>query len=247
MKLFAIDIGNTSTSCALFANNAIVVKKIIKKNDLASIINWIKKNDKNGLIVLSSVDPIQTKFLIEKIKNNQIDLHVISHENCGLKMDVEYSSEVGVDRICNSYAAKEIYKGPCVIIDFGTATTYDVVDSNQTFIGGAIAPGIEVSSENLISKAALLNKLNYENPKKAIGKNTIKNLQSGIMFGAVDSIHGMIRRIKNEMIINKKIKIILTGGFCHTISPLINFDHEVNLELTLHGINLIYKNEIKIK
>ena len=247
MNIFAIDIGNTSTTCGLFYNNKLLSKSIFKKNDSQSMLSYIIANDFRALVVISSVDPSQTEKLVKLLEKNNFKSKIISHKNCGLLMDVESTKEVGVDRICNSYAAKKLYKSPCLVIDFGTATTYDVINKNNIFIGGAIAPGIEVSSENLISKAALLNKVTYEIPKHAIGKNTLTNLQSGIVLGAIDSIHGMIKRIQKEIIENENLKIILTGGFSQIISPVIKFNHEINLDLTLMGINLIYFNEIKTK
>ncbi|OUW63596.1 MAG: hypothetical protein CBD58_00070 [bacterium TMED198] len=247
MNMFAIDIGNTSTTCGLFYDNKLLSKSVFKKNDPFSVLSYMRANKSGALAVISSVDPSQTERLVKLLKKNSFKSKVISHNNCGLLMDVESTKEVGIDRVCNSYAAKELYKLPCLVIDFGTATTYDVINKDKIFIGGAIAPGIEVSSENLISKAALLNKVTYEIPKHVIGKNTLTNLQSGIVLGAVDSIDGMVKRIKKEIIENENLKIILTGGFSRIISPIIKFNHEINLDLTLMGINLIYLNENKTK
>lgn len=247
MKIFAVDIGNTSTSCGLLYNNKILTRSLFNKNEVSSLLSFIKLEENEAVVVISSVDPNQTALLKEELKSTNFKEYLISHSNCGLLMDVDYPDEVGADRICNSYAAKELYKVPCLVIDFGTATTYDVIDKDQRFIGGAIAPGIEVSSENLISRAALLDEVNYKIPKHAIGKNTLTNLQSGIVLGAVDAVHGMIQRIKNEVDNNEELKIVLTGGFSRIISPMINIKHEINLDLTLVGINLIYLNEIKSK
>jgi len=247
MKLFAVDIGNTSISCGLFYNNKIVNRALFNKNDVSSLLSFIREERKEVVVVISSVDPNQTLQLKNQLKATKFKSYIINHNNCGLLMDVDSANEVGVDRICNSYAAIELYKLPCLVIDFGTATTYDVVNKNKTFIGGSIAPGIEVSSENLISRAALLDKVTYEIPKYAIGKNTLTNLQSGIVLGAVDSVNGMVQRIKNEVEKDEELIIVLTGGFSHIISPVIDFKHDINLELTLIGINLIYLNEIQSK
>ena len=123
----------------------------------------------------------------------------MNHNNCKINLTVDQPSEVGPDRICNAVGAQKKYGTPCVIIDFGSATTYDIINDKGSFIGGAISPGIDVSANYLIKKAALLNEAVFKFPKNVIGKNTNTNLQSGIMYGGLDSVQGMIKRIMDEM------------------------------------------------
>ena len=153
----------------------------------------------------------------------------------GINLNVKIPSEVGNDRICNVVAAKEIYGIPSIVIDFGTATTYDIIDKNGNFIGGAISPGIETSAKYLIEKAALLDKTKFNFPEQVIGKTTTTNIQSGIMFGAIDQITGMIDRIKKETQ-NDNYSIILTGGFGKLLSPKLTIKHILDEHLTLKGL-----------
>ena len=155
-------------------------------------------------------------------------------------MNVPAPETVGADRICNIAASLKLYKNPVIIVDFGTATTYDVVNKNGYFIGGAIAPGIKTSAQYLISKAALLNDTDLKFPKKIIGKDTKENIQSGIMYGAIDQVEGMIKRINNETKINNHI--ILTGGFSKLLSPKLKINHTLDIDLTLKGMIFIYES-----
>ena len=168
------------------------------------------------------------------------DLFLVSHLNSNIKLDVDRPEDVGNDRICNIKAAltKKLY--PSIIVDFGSATTYDVIDDRGHFIGGVIAPGIDISAEHLFNKAEQLEKVPLTLPHSVIGKNTITNLQSGIMYGGIDAINGMLYRIKKEM--NHAIKhIILTGGFSTILSDHITHPHSIEPSLTLKGIKLIWE------
>lgn len=189
-------------------------------------------------IAISSVVPKQTKYYCEILnKIYDISPFIISHKNANVKLKVDDENEVGNDRICNIKAAIELTKKNCLVIDFGTATTYDVINNNQEFIGGAIAPGIDVSANYLIKKAALLKKTTYKFPSKIIGKNTNTNIQSGVMFGAINSIEGMIMMIQKEL--ESELFIILTGGFSKLISSKLSYKHILKPHLTMDGIRLI--------
>ena len=157
-----------------------------------------------------------------------------------LLLQVPEPETIGVDRLCNIFAVKKDYNIPSIIVDFGTATTFDVINSEGIFIGGAIAAGIEISSEYLINKAALLSETNLVFPNNVIGIDTATNIQSGIMFGSVGQVEGMIHRIQEETEIN--YSIFLTGGFSKLISPKLKFNHVVDIDLTLKGIIYIYEH-----
>ena len=155
---------------------------------VASDENFINQLTKYNLgnfdyIILCSVVPNLTKLLINYCKNHSINIYEINYKNSHLNLHVDNPSEVGNDRICNAIAAKKLNFNPSIIIDFGTATTYDVINNDGDFIGGAIAPGIDVSADYLINKTALLKDTIYKFPQKVIGKNTISNIQSGVMYG----------------------------------------------------------------
>ena len=254
MKL-AIDIGNTSITCGLFKYNKIIKKKNF--NTLAPPMNicYIDflhslKNKNLTKIIISSVDSQLTKAFIENLEyelkyfffTSKIKILLINHKNSNLKLKVKKPSTVGADRLCNIKAAIKLYKSPLIIVDFGTATTFDVINNKEEFLGGAIAPGVETSAEYLIRNAALLSNTNLEFPNNVVGVNTKENIQSGIMYGAVDQVTGMIHRIQKE---KKQIyNVILTGGLAKIISPYLSIKHILDSDLTLKG--MIYIDALNI-
>ena len=236
----AIDIGNTNVVCGVYDED-----KWIYTLRISSDLNYFEKlfalkkfNLKN--VAISSVVPKLTILYKETILNLfNIESYIINYKNSGLLLEIESPKDVGVDRICNSVAAKKLYGLPAIIGDIGSATNYDVVDRKGKFIGGAISPGIETAALNLIQKAALLKEATFEVPSKVIGKNTKTNLQSGIMYGAIDVIDSMFNRINKEAgWINSNN--IITGGFGGLISPHLNTKHIYNSNLTLEGIRFIF-------
>jgi type III pantothenate kinase len=236
MKL-AVDIGNTSITCGIFKNQNIIKNlhfKTIEELIAETNVSQFKK------IIISSVVPQLTKDIQKQI--NEIftgDLIFINHQNYSLKLNVPNPQSIGNDRLCNIFATVSIYKTPSIIIDFGTATTYDVINKNNEFIGGAIGSGVETSANYLINKAALLSKTDLQFPKNAIGINTKENIQSGIMFGAIDQVEGMVKRIQNERADN--YQVIITGGLSKRLSPNLSIEHTLDMDLTLKGI--IYIDE----
>ena len=239
MKL-VIDIGNTSATVGLFDNHNLLKKSHFNStNDFIEFLNAIKSYNINQSII-SSVVPELTKQYSEILT----DLYssspfIINYKHTHLLTQVNEPETIGIDRLCNIVAVKNDYSYPAIIIDFGTATTYDVINNKGEFLGGAIATGIELSAKYLIDNAALLNKTNLVFPETAIGIDTTTNIQSGIMFGAIDQVEGMILRIKKET--NKDYQIILTGGFSKLISPKLKMPHTIDIDLTLKGIIYIYE------
>ena len=158
-------------------------------------------------------------------------------------MELYTPGEVGNDRLCNITASNAIYGHPAIIIDFGTATTYDIINKHGDFIGGAIAPGIDISADYLINKAALLKETVYTFPDSIIGNDTESNIQSGVMYGGLFSVEGMINEIKSQTNFSD-YKIIITGGFGKIISPQLSVDYIYSESLTINGMLTIY-NSIK--
>ena len=240
MSKLCIDIGNTSiTYCYVADNKPSVINRFSTSNNL---LDWFNKLTLNNIstAVISSVVPELSKQINELFKTRDIDVFEVSYMNSSLNLNVDTPSDVGNDRICNIAAAMDIYGAPSIVIDFGTATTYDIIDETGSFIGGAIAPGIDVSANNLISKAALLKDVAYKFPNSIIGKDTISNIQSGVMLGGLYSVEGMIRHIKEEMQ-SPGCNIILTGGFGSLISSALTVEHIYNEHLTIYGMLSIFK------
>jgi len=162
-----------------------------------------------------------------------------------IRIDYDPPRAVGADRICNAVAGFQIYGGPLIIVDFGTATTFDVVAENGDYLGGCIMPGLETSTAELFKRAARLYKVDMKFPCAVIGKNTEKSLQAGIMFGVVEAVDGLVRRIREEL--GAECKVIATGG----LSPLIVEQSRTIAEtapfLVLKGLNIIYGQMKKFK
>ena len=156
----------------------------------------------------------------------------------GVRILYENPKEVGADRIVNALAGYRLYGGRLIVVDFGTATTFDAISAEGDYLGGAIAPGIGISSEALFKFAAKLPHVELVRPKTAIGKNTINSMQSGILFGYVGLVDGIVGRFVQEM---GKAKVIATGGLAEAIAKETSTIEIVNQHLTLEGLRLIYE------
>ena len=234
MKL-AIDIGNTQIKFGVFNNHKLL--KSLHFNDSSNISKKLEsfKEFNPSIIIISSVVPLLTsKYIKEVSKTFKANVFIINYMNCNINLNVPCPETVGTDRICNIAAALKFYSLPAIVIDFGTATTYDAINKIGDFIGGVIAPGVKTSADYLINKAALLSPTDLSFPSNVIGKNTKENIQSGIMYGALDQIEGMIKRINKETEIENNI--ILTGGFSQLLSPKLSINHTLDIDLTLKGM-----------
>ncbi len=256
--LLAIDVGNTSISFGIFDK-----KELIKQFNLTSdkkrsadeygtIINSIltqkgiaKENIKAA--VMGSVVPNLTDILKEAVKNylGLEVLKVTSKINTGIKYLLENPKELGADRIANARAAIELFPSKtCIVVDFGTATNFDVVSKNKEFLGGAITAGINISALALNNFTSLLPKIRVEKPPFAIGKNTVDCILSGLIIGHAKMIDGMINEIEKEL--GEKAIIIATGGYNDIVKNSMNrnFDY-IKPNLTLEGLRLIYESATK--
>ncbi|MBC8403335.1 MAG: type III pantothenate kinase [Candidatus Marinimicrobia bacterium] len=252
--ILAIDIGNTNTVLGLFANSQLIESWRLQTEESRTIDeSWAifrqlvdgSKVDLTALsgVVIGSVVPKLT-FVLRKMSINYLNiepLEVNGSLKLGIELRVDAPREVGSDRIANSFACGYLYGMPSIVIDFGTATTYDVIDEKGNFIGGAIAPGIEISANYLLEKAALLHRIDFTVPANSIGTNTQTNLTSGILFGAADMVDGMIKRIKKEKGWGA-IPVVVTGGLGKVIAGISQSITHFDENLTLKGLYHIYKD-----
>ena len=155
----------------------------------------------------------------------------------GMPILYDNPKEVGADRIANSVAAFDLYGGPTIVVDFGTGTNFDIISANGEFIGGAIAPGIEISMDALFGRAAALRAVELIEPRNVIGKNTVESLQSGILYGFASLIDGMVRRFQKEL---DECTVVATGGLAHIVAPVSETIQREEPFLTLHGLRLVY-------
>ena len=155
----------------------------------------------------------------------------------GMPILYDNPKEVGADRIANAVAAYDLYSGPTVVVDFGTGNNFDVISENGEFLGGAIAPGIEISLEALFGRAAALGAIELVEPRNVIGKSTVESLQSGAVYGFTAQIDGMVDRFRSEL---GSCTVVATGGLAHLIAPISETIEYVEPFLTLHGLRLVY-------
>lgn len=249
--LFAVDIGNTNIASGIF-NNELLVSKVstetCRKKDvkyhLRKINNFlieskIKKKEITGFII-SSVVPDMTK-LFRKLSKEYfgiIPLVVDYRTKTGLKITYAEPSQVGSDRIVNAVAAYHLYGAPAIVVDFGTATTFDLVSKKREYLGGIICPGIEMSLNALYKDTALLPRIELKEPGSIIGKNTTQSIQIGIVYGFSSMIDGIVERLKKEF--STPPKVIATGGWATLISQHSKSIQKVDQDLTLQGLRLIF-------
>ncbi|MDH3726182.1 MAG: type III pantothenate kinase, partial [Myxococcales bacterium] len=190
--------------------------------------------------ILASVVPSLNDTVIEAV-DRAFD-HEIMIIGPGIKTGMpvlaENPREVGADRIVNSVAAYERVQGAAIVVDFGTATTFDCISDKGEYLGGAIAPGMEISANALFARAAKLPRSEIARPPRAIGRNTIHSMQAGIVFGYVGLVDGLVRRLASEMA--TEVAVIATGGLATLIEPDSETIGEVDELLTLEGLRLIY-------
>lgn len=155
-----------------------------------------------------------------------------------IRLDVDEPLAVGADRLANALAVLELHPGDTIVVDLGTATTFDCVTADRRFIGGAIMPGLRTSAEQLVRRAAKLTATELVPPERAIGRRTDEHIRAGVLFGTADAIDGMVRRIRAEWPGGTVPKVVATGGLSPVVAPLTTSIGIVDLDLTLHGLRL---------
>ncbi|HEX9162069.1 MAG TPA: type III pantothenate kinase, partial [Thermoanaerobaculia bacterium] len=199
-----------------------------------------------GAIVCSVVPPLNGA--IASMLHQYFDVEALFVEpgvKTGIAIHVDNPQEVGADRIVNCVAAYERFGGPTIIVDFGTATTFDVVTAEAEYVGGAIAPGVNISAEALFARAARLTRVDIRRPASVIGTNTIVNMQSGIYFGYLGLVDGILARMKRE--IHGLKCVVATGGLAALFEDDSEHIDEVDPELTLKGLKIIYDRNRGVK
>jgi type III pantothenate kinase len=250
--ILVVDIGNTNIVLGVYrgrellhhfrlstARQSTVDEYGVLIHNLFHMSN-ISFKDVEGVIISSVVPPLVQVIVEMCVKYIGKDpLLVGPGIKTGLNLRYENPREVGADRIVNAVAAIEQYKCPLVVVDFGTATTFDCIDAGANYLGGAIVPGLGISTEALYQRASKLPRIELEKPKKVIGRNTVHAMQAGIIFGYAGQVEGIVRRIKLEM--NAPVlKVIATGGLALLIAGETDCIDEVNPMLTLEGLRIIY-------
>jgi type III pantothenate kinase len=250
--LLAIDIGNTTIALGVFKGEKLKatwrfstdVHKLA--DEYAAVLlnlltlKGLSFSDIDEAIISSSVPPMVTT--LEELCQRYCGvtpLVVGAGIKTGVRILLENPREAGPDRVVNAAAAHRLYGGPLIVIDFGTATTLDAVSADGDYIGGAIAPGIGISADALFERAARLPRVELVSPKKAIGKGTVSAMQSGLIFGYVGLIEGIVARMRKEL--GGKVRVIATGGLASVIAKETDVIEILDPDLTLVGLRLIHE------
>ncbi len=250
--LLVMNVGNTNTVLGVFEGRHLRVswrltsRREQTADEYGVFIQTLLKSrgidpgEIRGVAISNVVPPIQQtlEWMCEKYFGFP-PLSVEPGVNVDMRLQVDNPAEVGPDRIVDALGAITLYGPPLIVIDFGTATTFDCVNSRGEFIGGAIAPGIVVASEALISKAARLFRVELVRPKEAIGRNTVTNIQSGIIYGYAGLVDGLVERMRAEM--GGAATVVATGGLAGLIQEVARTIQHVNPDLALEGLRIIYE------
>ena len=251
--ILTLDIGNTNIKTALFEGTEMaqywrISTSLSKTSDEYGILlmnmfahESVKPEEVEGIVISSVVPTIN--FTIEHMCQNYFHMQpmmVAPGIKTGINIKYENPRELGSDRIANAVAAYAQYGGPCIFIDFGTATTFGVVDENGSFLGGSIFPGIKVASEALVSGTAKLPRFAIEKPESVIGRTTLTNLQSGMYYGYVGLVKHIVQKMKQELGRQDAI-VVATGGMALLISEESKVIDKLDGLLTLKGLRMIYE------
>ncbi|MCY4085451.1 MAG: type III pantothenate kinase [Actinomycetia bacterium] len=251
--VLAIDVGNTQTAFGVFAEGALVEDWRIATepertgDEIGALVDrlfelrGLRAEDVGAVCLASTVPALVNEYLAFIERYLQAESLVVGPGvRTGIPVRVDDPREVGPDRIANAVGALERYGAPCIVVDFGTATNFDAVSAAGEYIGGVIAPGIETSMDALFARAARLVKVDFVCPPAAIGRNTVNALQSGFVFGFAGQVDGIVARMREEL--GEQAPAIATGGLASLIAPYSTLVREVDRQLTLEGLRLIWNH-----
>ncbi len=250
--LLAIDIGNTNVVLGVFDDERLIenwrvgTNTQITPDEYAMIFKdlfgfaKLDFSHMTGVIISSVVPPLLPVMIEMTRKYFNITPLIVTHEiKTGITIRYDNPKEVGADRIVNAAAAYQLYGGPIIIVDFGTATTFCAVSEKGEYLGGAICPGIKISAEALFQRASKLPRVELAKPPRVIGSDTVSAMQAGILFGYAGLVDGIVDRMKKEL--SSKSKVVATGGLAELVAPETRSIEEIRPQLTLEGLRLLYK------
>ena len=245
--LLAIDVGNTQTVLGLYDGERMVESWRIATerhrtgDELGALMaRFVELEELEGVVVSTTVPQLVREYthFVERYVQGATLLVVGPGTRTGIAIRYDDPREVGPDRIVNALAAREKYGAPCIVVDFGTSTNFDVVSAAGEYIGGVLAPGIEISMDALFARAARLFKVDFVAPPSVIGKTTATGLQSGFVYGFAGQVDGIVERIREEL--GVEAQVIATGGLAGLVAPHSKTIGQVDPFLTLDGLRLVW-------
>ncbi|MBI1351976.1 MAG: type III pantothenate kinase [Actinomycetales bacterium] len=250
--LLAIDVGNTNIVLGLFDGEELSASWRIKTDARTTADEMILtfrgllagEREIDGIALCSTVPAVlhEMRVMFERYFADTPTVIVEPGTKTGVPVLTDNPKEVGADRIVNTIAAHHQYGGPCIVVDFGTSTNLDVVSAKGEFLGGALAPGIEISIEALASRAAQLRKVELVRPRSVIGKNTVEALQSGALYGFAGQVDGLVDRIVDEL--GEVTAVVATGGLAPIVVQESQTITHYDPELTLTGLRLVFEKNV---
>lgn len=253
--LLVVDLGNTNTVLGVYDGKTLVNHWRLATRRGATVdeygilsrnlfsLSKIDASKITGIIIASVVPPLDP--ILAQMAEQYFHLRPLFVEpgiKTGLMVKYEPPQDVGADRIVSGVAAFEKYGGPVIIVDFGTATTFDAISAKAEYLGGVIAPGIVISSEALFERAARLPRVDIRPPKKVIGASTVASMQSGLFYGYVGLVEGIISRMKKEM--GEDSQVVATGGQAALIAQGTKVINHLEPDLILEGLRIIYERNV---
>ncbi|MGZ8846042.1 MAG: type III pantothenate kinase [Pyrinomonadaceae bacterium] len=250
--LLVIDVGNTNTSLGVFDGETLVAHWRLTTEQTRTVDEWgvlarnlfeitsfdVKSID--AIAIASVVPPLNfTLKRMAEVYFQLTPLFVDHTVDTGVPILYQPASDVGADRIVDAVAAIHKYRAPCIVVDFGTATTFDAINSNGEYVGGVITPGITISADALFERAAKLPRVEIKRPQNVIGAATVEAMQSGLYHGYVGLVDGILKKMIDEL--GRSPRVIATGGLAPLIARGSKFIQDVDETLTLEGLRLVYK------
>jgi len=253
--LLAIDVGNTNIVLGVFNGTSLThswrlaTLRERTSDELGILVtslcerHRVTRDDVEG-IVMASVVPPQTGTMIAMARDffGRVPLNVDPAVNSGMPILYENPHEVGADRVVNGIAAYEEFgrasKRPVIVVDFGTATTFDAISAKGEYLGGVICPGPQISADALFQRAARLPRIEVRKPDRVIGRTTVGSMQAGLFWGYVDMVQGIVRRMRGEL--DGNAAVVATGGLAASVAPETDLVEHVDPELTLRGLRIVW-------
>ena len=250
--LLVIDVGNTNTSLGVYRNSDLLAHWRLTTNPARTVDEYgvhsrnlfaLAQMDFKAIdaIAIASVVPPLNYTLrrMAEVYFHLTPLFVDHSVDTGLKILYQPASDVGADRIVDAVAAIENYGAPCIVVDFGTATTFNAINGQREYLGGVITPGIMISSEALFARTSKLPRVDIRRPEKVIGSSTVEAMQSGLYYGYAGLVDGVLERMIGEL--GEKPRVIATGGLAPLIATASKFIEKVDDTLTLEGLRLVHE------